>query len=61
MAVEMKCSCEEDHQGHVCVLRSLGLTDEIARLSISPTHACFTCGAEVNNPKNVCQPVPLES
>jgi hypothetical protein len=54
-----KCCCEEGHQGHVCVLRGLGLIDEIARLSLNPTHVCFTCGSEVNNPNNVCQPMPL--
>lgn len=54
-----RCSCEEGHQGHICVLRGKGLTDEIVRLAVSPTHVCFTCGAEVNSPKNVCQPVPL--
>jgi hypothetical protein len=59
MSEAKQCGCEEGHQGHMCVLRSAGLTEEIARLSANPTHACFTCGAEVNNPKNVCQPVPL--
>jgi hypothetical protein len=59
MAEVMKCCNEEGHQGHICVLKGLGLSDEIARLSSNPTHVCFTCGTEVNNPKNVCQPVAL--
>lgn len=54
-----KCSCGEDHQGHICVLRGLGRSEEIACLAVNPTHACFSCGAEVNDPGNVCQPVPI--
>ena len=59
MGEAMKCGCEAGHQGHICVLRGAGLADEIARLSVNPTHACFTSGAEVNDSKNVCQPVPI--
>jgi hypothetical protein len=59
MSDEKKCCNEESHQGHICVLRGLGLTDEITRLSRTPTHVCFTCGTEVNNPKSVCQPMSL--
>lgn len=59
MGESMKCSCPDSHRGHICVLRGLGLTDEIARLSLNPTHVCFTCGSEVNDPDNVCQPMAL--
>ncbi|MBI5657695.1 MAG: hypothetical protein GJT30_16190 [Geobacter sp.] len=59
MSEEKKCTNEKGHQGHICVLRSLGLADEIARLTVNPTHVCFTCGTEVNNPANVCAPMPL--
>lgn len=59
MSETKKCGCEEGHKGHICVLRGAGLEAEISRLAVNPTHACFTCGAEVNNPQNVCQPVPL--
>lgn len=59
MSEEKKCTNEKGHQGHICVLRSLGLSDEIARLTVNPTHVCFTCGTEVNNPANVCAPMPL--
>jgi hypothetical protein len=59
MSEEKKCTCEEGHTGHICMLRGLGLTDEIARLTVNPTHVCFTCGTEVNSPNNVCVPMPL--
>ena len=60
MEDQSNCTSTEKHQGHICVLRGLGLTDEIARLTANPTHVCFTCGTEVNNPANVCVPMPLK-
>ena len=54
------CHCGIKHSGHICLLKSQGLTQEIAHISDKPTVVCFTCGAEANSPENVCNPAPLE-
>ena len=53
------CNCSEKHQGHICMLRSKGLIEDVEHLSNNPTVACFVCGAEANAEENVCSPVPL--
>jgi len=53
------CTCGEKYQGHICVLKSKGLTSEIEHLTDAPTVACFTCGVEANREENVCTSVPL--
>jgi len=53
------CSCGEKHQGHLCVLRSKGMTKEVEHLTNNPTVVCFTCGVEANSEDNVCSPSPL--
>ena len=42
------------------MLKSKGLTEEIAHITDKPTVVCFTCGAEANSADNVCAPVPIE-
>ena len=59
MEPDKSCSCGEKHQGHLCMLRSKGMTEEIEHLTRNPTVACFTCGAEADSEDNVCTPVPL--
>ena len=59
MGCKATCKCEEKHQGHLCVLRSNGLTEEVHQLTNDPTVACFTCGAEANSADNVCAPVSI--
>ena len=53
------CQCGAKHTGHICMLKSAGLLDDIKHLSDRPTVVCFTCGAEANSEDNVCNPVPL--
>jgi hypothetical protein len=60
MAETKQCACAEKHEGHLCVLRSKGLTEEIAQLTDNPAVVCFTCGSEANCADNVCAPMPLE-
>ncbi|ANA40223.1 hypothetical protein [Geobacter anodireducens] len=60
MAEHTTCSCGEKHQGHLCVLKSKGLMDEVKHLTSSPTVSCFMCGAEANSADNVCEPVQLD-
>lgn len=57
---ETVCRCGKTHTGHICMLKSKGLTEEIAHITDHPTVACFTCGAEANVADNVCAPVPIE-
>lgn len=54
------CSCGERHHGHICVLKSKGMTREVAHLTDNPTVVCFICGVEANRAESVCEPVPLD-
>lgn len=60
MASEPTCGCGKTHSGHICLLKSQGLTEEIEHVTNKPTVACFMCGAEANSADHVCEPVPLE-
>jgi hypothetical protein len=60
MTEQKICSCGEKHQGHLCVLKSKGMTELVQHLTENPTVACFICGSEANTAENVCEPVPLE-
>lgn len=60
MSQNHECQCGENHQGHLCVLTSKGLTDEVKCLTDKPTVVCFTCGREANCADNVCAPMPLD-
>ncbi|MHB9131837.1 MAG: hypothetical protein ACYDBB_12225 [Armatimonadota bacterium] len=60
MATEQTCKCGEKHQGHLCILHSRGLTQDIKCLTDKPTVACFNCGREANCAENVCIPIPIE-
>jgi len=53
MGSGMSCSCGERHKGHLCVLKSRGLTDEIAHLTDNPAVSCFTCDAAANSADSV--------
>ena len=53
------CKCGENHQGHLCVLRSKGMDKEVEHLTDKPTMVCFSCGSEANDAANVCEPMPL--
>ena len=54
------CRCGAKHTGHICMLKSQGLTEEIAHVTDKPTVVCFTCGAEANSAEHVCSPMPIE-
>lgn len=44
----------ENHQNHMCVLKSKGLEECIAALSDKPAVECRKCGARANSPRNLC-------
>ena len=54
----MSCTCA-NHQGHLCILKSKGMTKEIECLINDPKFYCFNCGVEANSEENVCSPVKL--
>jgi hypothetical protein len=51
--------CKGSHKGHLCVLVSEGLLEEIKALADRPKVICFNCGRVANAAKNVCNPMPL--
>ena len=55
-----KCHCGAKHSGHICMLKSRGLTEDIAHVTDKPEVVCFTCGAEANSAEYVCVPMPIE-
>jgi hypothetical protein len=55
------CYCGAKHSGHICMLKSKGLTEEITHITDQPTVVCFTCGAEANSADNVCAPMPIQN
>ena len=60
MTTQSPCHCGADHHGHLCMLRSNGLHEEIAQVSSDPKFYCFTCGGEANCAENLCDPAPIE-
>jgi hypothetical protein len=60
MGTSQTCSCGAQHTGHICLLKSQGLTEAVQHITDHPTVACFTCGVEANSADNVCMPVPLD-
>jgi hypothetical protein len=57
---QTKCTCGADHHGHLCMLRSNGLHDEISKITIDPKFYCFTCGGEADCAENLCEPAKIE-
>ena len=52
--------CKGSHKGHLCVLASAGLFEEIKGLAAKPKFICFNCGRVASSRKNLCNPMPLE-
>jgi hypothetical protein len=59
MESQNTCRCGADHHGHLCLLRSNGLNDEIARITSDPKYYCFTCGGEADCAENLCEPAAI--
>lgn len=53
------CRCGSDTHSHLCMLRSNGMNDEIARVTDDPKFYCFTCGGEANCAENLCEPAEI--
>ena len=54
------CRCGKTDHSHMCMLRSNGKTEEIARITTDPKFYCFTCAAEANCADNLCEPAPIK-
>ena len=59
--VKKKRCCGAKHQGHLCIMSSKGMTDEIACMVDNPRVICFNCGREANDAAFVCVPMALEA
>jgi hypothetical protein len=52
--------CTGDHTGHLCVLASKELFEQIKALAGNPRHICFNCGRVADCRENLCNPMSLE-
>jgi len=59
MEAAKSCNSEDNHKGHICVLRNEGMTNLIELITNKPTVICSLCGAAANSEAHVCSPVPL--
>jgi hypothetical protein len=50
--------CNGEHGGHICLLASKGLFEEIKNLTRDPKFICFNCGRVADSEKNLCNPMP---
>ena len=55
----MKEKCQGSHEGHLCVLASQELFEEIKKITKSPTQICFNCGRVADCEKNLCNPMQI--
>jgi len=55
-----KDTCKGEHKGHLCVLSSKELFDEIKKLTTNPEYICFNCGRVADCGDNLCNPMPLK-
>jgi hypothetical protein len=50
----------ENHTGHLCVLASEALFEQIKALASAPKFICFNCGRVADRAENLCNPMPLD-
>lgn len=55
----MKEKCRGQHEGHLCVLASQSLFEDIKKLTKKPLFICFNCGRVADCDANLCNPMPL--
>lgn len=53
------CKCG-NHQGHLCVLASQALFEEIKERVQEPKFICFNCGRAADCAESLCNPMPLD-
>ena len=59
MATVSQCTGDDNHKGHICVLKREGLSELVERLTDNPAVSCANCGVEANSEALVCAPVRL--
>ena len=52
--------CKGRHTGHLCVLVSKGMFEEIKKIARKPRFICFHCGRVADAGKNLCNPMPID-
>ncbi len=52
--------CKGEHQGHLCVLASKDLFDQIKEITRNPRFICFNCGRVADCDDNLCNPMSLQ-
>ena len=52
-------ACKGEHAGHLCVLVSKGMIEEIKQLARKPQFICFNCGRVADCEDNLCNPMSL--
>lgn len=50
----------EKHSGHLCVLASEAMIDQIKDLVQEPKFICFNCGRVADCAESLCNPMPLD-
>ncbi len=50
--------CKGEHEGHICLLASKAMFEEIKKLTGNPKFICFNCGRVADSEKNLCNPMP---
>ena len=55
----MKDTCRGQHEGHICVLASKNLFEDIKKITKNPQFICFNCGRVADCDDNLCNPMPL--
>jgi hypothetical protein len=52
-----KKECKGEHSGHLCVLASKEMFDEIMQLAKEPKFICFNCGRVAECESSLCNPM----
>jgi hypothetical protein len=50
---------EKAHPGHICVLASKGMFEQIKEITRQPKYICFNCGRVADAERSLCNPMPL--
>ncbi|MFH1460270.1 MAG: hypothetical protein ABIG64_07890 [Candidatus Omnitrophota bacterium] len=49
--------CTGEHKGHICLLASAEMFEQIKELTRNPEFICFNCGRVADCKENLCNPM----